>query len=98
MVRNHITWFVKQMGKAWQKCREGEAIIIPSNQIKQFPPPLRKEIEKHGYLGPVNKVTVLSTRKSAFEIGFSEGWGLAITTEEGYKWAKYHHNKRRETE
>lgn len=94
MVENHIIWFVRQMKKAWQR-RGGKVIVIPKSQIKQFPSFLRKEVEKREYMGPCNKVGLLSSRKSAFEIGFSEGWGLAITTEEGYKWAKYHHNKRK---
>ena len=86
MVKEFLKWMYREKERIWQRCRKGgQFYSLTRKQARNLPSPFKEKYEKKGYLGPMNKVGILSSRKTAFLIGFSEGWGLAITTEEGYK-------------
>lgn len=43
----------------------------------------------------INKIGFFTSKKDCFRIGMSEGWGLALGTDEGYKWTKLNYEKRK---
>ena len=43
----------------------------------------------------INKIGFFASKKSCFRIGMSEGWSLALDTDEGYKWMKINYEARR---
>jgi len=44
-------------------------------------------------IGRSLRIGLFTSRKSAYLKGFVDGWSLAITSDEGYKYAKLLHNK-----
>jgi len=95
-----LEWFTGQMEKAWRKCKEGELILFPKKVIEKMPPSFakrcKKDYEKYGG-AMMNKLRRHSTKKTAFELGFSKGWALALDTDEGFKWAKYNYEMRKKS-
>lgn len=95
--KSFLGWFVQKEANAWDKCRRGEAAILPEDVVKKLPSHLQEEYRKLGYLG-TSKITFFSTRRDAFRLGFSAGWALALGTDEGFKWAKLNYEQRRKEE
>lgn len=95
-----LEWFTEQIEKAWRECKEGELILLPKKIIEKMPSPFaktyKKDYEKYGGV-IMNKLEHRSTKKTAFELGFSKGWALALGTDEGFKWAKINYEMRKKS-
>lgn len=91
-------WLANQEEKAWEECKQGELTFIPKEVIEGLPPPFakayKKDINKYGGV-VMNKLKPGSSRRYIFGLGFSKGWALALDTDEGFKWAKYHYEQRK---
>lgn len=95
-----LEWFSRQMEKAWRECKEGEIVLLPKKVIEKIPPSFakiyKKDYNKYGGI-IMNKLKPRSTKKTAFELGFSKGWALALGTDEGFKWAKCNYEMRKKS-
>jgi len=91
--KDFLKWFVGKMEEAWQSCKKGHAIRIPPCYVSVLPEPLRREVERRGLL-LLNKLGLFSSRKRAFQVGFCEGWSLALS-EEGYRLIRSLHGRKR---